>query len=234
MGDASTLSHAEARRVYDRVGWLQDTQAFYEDAATRQLLEHGAFASARRVFEFGCGTGRLARTLLSRHLPESAEYRGIDLSPKMVALARRRLASYSGRAEAVLSEGGPPVDEPGAAYDRFLSTFVLDLLPEEEVEAVLAQAHRMLEPGGRLCLASLSTGAGPVSHAVARAWTAVHRRWPALVGGCRPLDLASRVDPSRWRVLHDEKLAPFGMPCEALVAERVADSVREEPPVARP
>lgn len=224
MPNTSTLSHAEARRVYDRVGWLQDTQAFYEDAATRQLLEHGDFASARRVFEFGCGTGRLARTLLLQHLSGTASYRGVDLSPKMVALARRRLAPYADRAEAVLSEGGPPVDEPGAAYDRFLSTFVLDLLSEDDVKAVLAQAHRMLEPGGRLCLASLSTGAGPVSRTVARAWSAIHRRSPALVGGCRPLDLATHLDPSRWQILHDEKLAPFGMPCEALVAERVVDS----------
>jgi hypothetical protein len=59
------LSHRETRRVYDRIGAKQDTQAFYEDVATRELIRHGDFASATAVFEFGCGTGR-SRTSSSR------------------------------------------------------------------------------------------------------------------------------------------------------------------------
>ena len=50
-----TLSHQEARRTYDRIGARQDTQAFYEDVATREVIRHGDFASALAVFEFGCG-----------------------------------------------------------------------------------------------------------------------------------------------------------------------------------
>ena len=64
------LTHDEARRVYDRIGAGQDSQAFYEDRATRLLIRHGAFERARSVLEFGCGTGRFAARLLARHLPE--------------------------------------------------------------------------------------------------------------------------------------------------------------------
>lgn len=67
-----TLSYSEARRAYDRIGTLQDTQAFYEDETTAELLRHGAFAEARAVFEFGCGTGRFAETLLEEHLGAGA------------------------------------------------------------------------------------------------------------------------------------------------------------------
>jgi SAM-dependent methyltransferase len=63
-----TLSHDEARRAYDRIGSLQDSQAFYEDVATSLLLQHGDFPSARSVFEFGCGTGRFAQRLLEEQL----------------------------------------------------------------------------------------------------------------------------------------------------------------------
>lgn len=54
-----TLSREEARRVYNRIGKLQDSQAFYEAPAIDLIIDHGHFATAQSVFEFGCGTGRL-------------------------------------------------------------------------------------------------------------------------------------------------------------------------------
>jgi SAM-dependent methyltransferase len=215
-----TLSREQARRVYDRIGALQDAQAFYEDRALRILLEHGDFASTLRVFEFGCGTGRFAARLLSDHLPAAARYRGVDQSPKMVELARRRLAPHASRAEVVLSDGSPPTAEPVAYYDRFVSNYVLDLLSEADIAAVLREAHRILAPSGLLCVSGLSIGAGPLSRLVARTWARVHSLRPGLLGGCRPLDLLAWLPAADWRVRHRARLAPFGVPCEALVAER--------------
>jgi ubiquinone/menaquinone biosynthesis C-methylase UbiE len=215
-----TLTREEARRVYDRIGAGQDTQAFYEDRATGLLIQHGAFGSARSILEFGCGTGRFAFRLLSQHLPEAARYRALDLSPRMVQLARERLAPFASRAEVVLTDGAPPASEPAASCDRFVSNYVLDLLSEDDISAVLREAHRILEPGGLLCLSGLSTGTGPFSRLVSRAWLRVHALRPALVGGCRPLELVAWLPPQQWRLRHHAKLAPFGVPSEVLVAER--------------
>lgn len=215
------LSREQARRVYDRIGARQDTQAFYEDRATEILVEHGDFGTARQVFELGCGTGRFARRLLSRHLPESARYRGVDLSPKMVALARERLAPFGARAEVVLTDGSPPAAEPDGSCDRFVSNFVLDLLPEEDIAAMLREAHRMLDGGGLVLLSSLSTGRGVLSRLTARVWALVHAIRPALVGGCRPLALLSWLPSPRWSVLHHAHLMPFGVPSEVVVGQRL-------------
>jgi len=216
----ATLTHEQARRVYDKIGKLQDTQAFYEDRATDVLIAHARFGDARRVFELGCGTGRFAAKLLSSHLPADAVYRGIDVSPTMVELARERLAAFAGRASVRLVGGEPKLDEPSAAYDRFVSTFVLDLLSEADIAAVLQEARRILEPGGILAVTSLSKGAGFVSRMAARAWSAVHRLRPSLVGGCRPLDLEAFLGRDRWRIIKLERMAPYGVPAEAVVAER--------------
>ena len=215
-----TLSREQARRVYDRIGARQDTQAFYEDRATDILVQQGQFAKANRVLEFGCGTGRFALRILSHHLPQVAQYRGLDLSPTMVRLARERLAPFGSRAEVVLTDGSPPVAEPAASYDRFVSNFVLDLLSEDDIVAVVCEAHRILESGGLLCLSSLSTGTGSFSRLVSRGWSRVHALRPALVGGCRPLELRSWVPSAQWQLRHHAKLAPFGVPSEVLVAER--------------
>ncbi len=215
-----TLSHDQARRVYDRIGARQDTQAFYEDRATRILVSHGEFGTARRVLEFGCGTGRFAFRLLSQHLPQDARYRALDLSPTMVRLARERLAPFGQRAEVALTDGSPPTAEPADSCDRFVSNFVLDLLSEEDIAAVVREAHRILEPAGLLCLSSLSTGTGSFSRLVSRLWVRVQGLRPALVGGCRPLELLAWVTPPRWKLRHHARLAPFGVASEVVVAER--------------
>ena len=215
------LPPARLRDVYDRVGVGQDRQGWYENAATDVLLQHGAFEEAEAVVEMGCGTGRLAARLLERG---GATYRGTDLSPVMVGLARERLARFGDRAEVALVEGGPPAAPPGSA-DRFVAAYVLDTLSDADIAATLDAAHRVLRPGGRLCLASLSGGVGTLSRAVGAGWAAVYRLRPALVGGCRPVCVLPLLDAARWRVLHAEAVAPWGVPSEAVVAER-----REETP----
>jgi SAM-dependent methyltransferase len=216
-----TLSRDEARRVYDRIGAFQDSQGFYEDRATDLIVRPGQFASARHVFEFGCGTGRFAARLLSDHLPPDASYRAVDLSPTMVGLAECRLAPFASRAKVVLTDGAPPALEPSEAYDRFVSTYVLDLLSEQDIAALLQEAHRILRPSGLLCVSSLSTGSGLASRLVAQLWSVVHRLSPSLVGGCRPLDVAGFLASRRWRVRHQVRVAPFAVSSEVVVAERL-------------
>jgi len=215
----SGLSREDLRRVYDRIGRLQDTQAFYEDRATGVLIQQGQFGSARRIIEFGCGTGRFAERLLARELPPDARYRALDVSPTMVRLARSRLARFSPRAEVVLTDGSPPASELPASRDRFVATFVLDLLSDTEIADVVGEAHRILEPSGLLCVSSLTTGIGPLSRLVARTWSRLHRLRPQLVGGCRPLDLLSHVPREAWEPRHHIKLAAFGIPMEVVIAE---------------
>jgi ubiquinone/menaquinone biosynthesis C-methylase UbiE len=218
-----TLSAAEARRTYDRIGKMQDSQAFYEDRATADLITHLELSSATSVFEFGCGTGRFAHELLAHRLPAAASYRGVDLSPVMVRLASERLASFGSRASVRLTEGGAPTNEPSESCDRFISNFVLDLLSSEDIEVVIREAHRMLRPGGLLGLSTLTFGFTTASRIVSWTWLKIHALRPSLVGGCRPLELLDALPEKAWKVRHRARLAPFAIPLEVVVAERLAD-----------
>ena len=218
MTARTTLSRSEAQAVYDRIGQGQDTQTFYEAPAIDALIAHAAFGEATALFEIGCGTGRVAERLLRAEAPPEARYVGVDLSPTMVGIARERLAPFDGRAAVIQTDGGFSFDRPDASQDRVLATYVLDLLAPTDIRALLAEAHRLLAPDGRLCLAGLTWGDEPLGRLVATGWDMVHTLRPRWVGGCRPLRADRYLDPDRWAVRHREVVRAWGIPSEVLVA----------------
>lgn len=213
------LSPSAVRAYYDRFGKKQDSQGFYEDPALDDLIAHAGFQNAQSIFEFGCGTGKLGARLLERHLSPSAIYLGYDISPVMIGLAKHRLEAFADRAQTVMSDGAVRFPLPDHSVDRIVSSYVLDLLSESDIRRFLSEAHRTLVPGGKVCLASLARGVSIPSRIISSLWTAAFILRPAIVGGCRPIDLGSFVDIRQWRVVHQRVLAPFGVPSEVLVLE---------------
>jgi ubiquinone/menaquinone biosynthesis C-methylase UbiE len=214
------LNHAEARAFYDRLGARQDAHGFYEDHAVERLIRYADFQHARAVVEFGCGTGRLAAELLQRVVPEDCTYVGFDVSGTMVALARRRLAGFGRRVRVIQTDGYPAIPLADASADRFLATYVFDLLSNADARMVVSEAQRVLANDGKLCLASLTAGRTTLARAVQSAWEFAYRIRPQIVGGCRPIQLTCLVD-SDWQIAHREVVCRTGLCTEVLIAERV-------------
>ena len=117
-----------------------------------RLLELLGALAGRRVLDAGCGEGYLARVLAAR----GARVTGIDLSPRLIELARSRETTGAERTEggsidyrvADLSE---PLPEGVGPFDAIASYLVLnDVDDHRGFAATLAAA---LVPGGRLVLA---------------------------------------------------------------------------------
>jgi ubiquinone/menaquinone biosynthesis C-methylase UbiE len=216
------LTHQQAQSFYDRFGAKQDAQSFYEDKAVNTLIQHADFEHAHTVLEFGCGTGRLAQRLLANNLPANATYRGLDISTTMVNLATERLQAYPARAQVSQTQGEIHLPFAENVFDRFVSAYVLDLLPEEEIRELLSEAHRVLNRSGILALASLSYGKTAFSKGVTGVWRTIHRINPKWVGGCRPVKLSDFIRDDCWSLLHHEIISQFGITSEVVVAEKVA------------
>lgn len=215
------FSPADARRYYDRHASKQDRQGWYEDAALAELIAAGGFRDAATVVELGCGTARLAEILLQRYLPRDARYIGLDISWSMLDRAKGRLAGFPGRVQLVQADGcqGLPVGTGGA--DRCIAAYVIDLLPGAAAETFVAEAHRILAPGGLICMASLTGASRDLrSRLAARLWAAIHRLAPGRVGGCRPVHLKPLLQPAAWDLLHYDLVTPYGVPSEIAVARR--------------
>ncbi|MFI5659615.1 class I SAM-dependent methyltransferase [Streptomyces sp. NPDC051684] len=95
------------------------------------------------VLDLGCGTGSLSLLAAER----GHRVTGVDSAPRMLELARRKLAGRD--AEFLLGDAAEPPVEQGA-YDVVLARHVLWMLPD--TGAVLRRWVSLLRPGGRLVL----------------------------------------------------------------------------------
>jgi SAM-dependent methyltransferase len=142
--------------------WLQETRDSYDTVAasyaalladelagaTWDRASLGAFAEplgpGARVLEVGCGPGRVTAHLAGLGLAAT----GIDLSPGMVAEARRR---HPGLPFAVANLLELPVED--GALDGVVAWYSLIHLPPDRLPAAVAELARVLRPGGRLLTA---------------------------------------------------------------------------------
>lgn len=209
----------QAMRFYDRFGAWQDTQ-LYEGAAFKYLVAHSDFEHASAVFEWGCGTGRLAERLFEVHLAKDASYVGIDISTTMVSIARRRLANWSSRATVQQGDGTVKLPSLDFAFDRFVATYVLDLLPESAIHFVLSEAHRLLRPKGNLCVVSSTEGVTPVSRLASSIWKRIYAFNPRLVGGCRPFRISMLLGAA-WKVELKHVVCSWGICSEIVIASPI-------------
>lgn len=96
------------------------------------------------VLDVGCGAGHLAAAIHREGVPEVW---GIDPSPYLLKIAQRRCPDLH------LVQGvGERCGFRAERFDGIGVCFVLHELPQGIADRVLAECHRLLRPGGRLCL----------------------------------------------------------------------------------
>ena len=212
------LSHEDAKAFYDWFGPRQDSQRIYEEPALSDLLAHANFGEARSVFEFGCRTGRFVERLLSEWLTSDCRHQAADISATMVQLAQRRLAPWRERSQVVQTSGAMSVLAPDASFDRFIACYVLDLLSDEDTQQLLAEAHRVLAPGGLLCFVGLTHGASLSARIIGGLWRVLFWLQPKVVGGCRAVVAKEYLDDGDWSVQYQNIVMRFGISSEILVA----------------
>lgn len=137
----------------DIVRSLWDSAAVIYDAAITPALADAHRAVVRTldaaagdaVLDLGCGTGRVAELVVSETSATVAA--AVDLSPRMVAHARRRLA---GRVPVVAEMDAQSLAFPDASFDAVVASFSLMFCPDPA--AALREARRVLRPAGRLVM----------------------------------------------------------------------------------
>ena len=152
---------------YQTDGWLSDDSAEIYDHQVEALFTGAADAMRRmalaelvrevrggdqretRVLDLACGTGRfMAQTL--RAMPK-LNITGLDLSPPYAAAARKAVQRWP---QADIVEGlaeNLPFDD--SSFDHVISIYLFHELPPRVRPQVIAEAARVLKPGGTFIIA---------------------------------------------------------------------------------
>lgn len=139
----------------------------------------------------------------------------------MVSLSRSRLAPWFPRARVELLE--PPalvLPADAGTVDRFVATYVFDLLSPEDAQALLGEAARLLTSDGLLGVVSLTNGTNPASRILSSGRKAIAKRWPGLLGGCQPIDLPDLLSGPASAITHFELTVRFAIPSHVVIARR--------------
>ncbi|HET9162289.1 MAG TPA: class I SAM-dependent methyltransferase [Solirubrobacterales bacterium] len=143
-------------RVFDEVADSY-TDLALKPAERRLLGLLGHRLHEMEMLDLGVGAGRTSYTFA----PLVRRYVGLDQSPRMVAKARELVREDEG-AEIVQGDARD-LSSAGGPFDLVLFSFNgIDAVGHEDRLKILAQAHRVLRPGGFFQFSSHSLGALPL------------------------------------------------------------------------
>jgi ubiquinone/menaquinone biosynthesis C-methylase UbiE/predicted ester cyclase len=187
-GDASTTGPGALRRLSDRIARrfrrnrscpiapseTERVQRIFDKQAPKYdksmaRFERLLFSGNREwvcsraegeVLELAAGT---ARNL--PFYPEGVRVTGVELSPEMAALARRR-AEDLGRQIDMRVGDAEGLDFPNESFDTVVCTYGLCTIPDDA--AAVREARRVLRPGGRILLAEHVRSPNPLVRTIQR------------------------------------------------------------------
>lgn len=146
-------------RLYDPVLNLlmreQSFRALMLERVGENLPEGGT------AVDFGCGTGTFAIALAAQR--PDAEVIGVDGDPEILARARAKDGADAVEWEEGLAQEVPLADESADVVT--MSLMLHHLLPDDK-RAALAEARRLLKPGGRLNVADWGPPSDPLMSAI--------------------------------------------------------------------
>ena len=206
--------------LFDRLGFLLPVVNAIDRPLYRLLLENSRLQDAHCILEVGAGTGYLAEAALSQWLSADATYVATEVSARLVRRVAARLAHFGARASALLVDRAVIAALPSEHFDRVLCTYVLDCMSDDEIQWYLGEMHRVLRPGGLLCLLTISRGHGALEKAVMSGWRLLHRLDPRMTGLGRPISMVDFVRMPAWSehcFLHASRL---GMASDLTIASR--------------
>lgn len=191
--DAET---ARALQIWERTAPRYDRQISLAERVLFQGGRRWACSRARGdVLEIGIGTG-----LNLHHYRPEVRLTGVELSPAMLEIARRRAAALSRDVDLRVGDA-QALDFPDGSFDTAVSTFALCSIPD--ARRAVAEASRVLRPGGLLVAVEHVRSPVLAVRAVQRLLDPLAQRFQADHLLREPLD---DIRAERFEVLEHERL----------------------------
>jgi SAM-dependent methyltransferase len=113
----------------------------------------GRLEAGERVLDLGSGAGTDS-LVAALQVGPTGSVMGVDMTPEMVAKARAGAAELGLANVAFVEAEAEQLPFADSSFDVVVSNGVIDLIPDKD--AVFAELHRVLIPGGRIQVADVT------------------------------------------------------------------------------
>lgn len=159
------MANLGLRERYQRIAPFYDLLDFpFEHGRYRHIRPLLFAGLSGRILDAGVGTG-----CNIPFYPADARVTGVDLSPAMLARARKR-ADACGRAVDLQLMDVTRLDLPDDMFDAAVASFLFCVLPDESQPDALRELRRVIKPGGILRLLEYVRPKGALRGFIARLW----------------------------------------------------------------
>jgi ubiquinone/menaquinone biosynthesis C-methylase UbiE len=159
------MANLGLRERYQRIAPFYDLLDFpFEHGRYRHIRPLLFTGLSGRILDAGVGTG-----CNIPFYPADARVTGVDLSPAMLARARKR-ADACGRAVDLQLMDVRRLDLPDDMFDAAVASFLFCVLPDESQPDALRELRRVIKPGGTLRLLEYIRPTGALRGFIARLW----------------------------------------------------------------
>lgn len=210
--EAARASYNRLSRWYDLIAG--STEKKYRDWGLEKL-------SARPgeiILEIGFGTGHCL-VALAKAVETTGRVIGLDISDGMLSIARARLQKegLNDRVDLHLGDAARLDFIEANSLDGIFMSFTLELFDNPEIPRVLEECHRILKPGGRLAVVSM-TKANPPGIAV-RLYEWFHEHMPEYAD-CRPIFARQALEQNGFAIQEVSVSSMWGLPVEIVLGKK--------------
>ena len=178
-------------------------EAIFEKGVRRKGLQLLSVMPGEVVLEVGVGTGYALREIASS-VGENGKAYGIDITPQMLEITRKRLKKAGLMERVELYEGdAKSMPYEDSKFDAVYTASTLELFDTPDIPTVLNEVKRVLKPTGRLGVASL-TKKGKEGSLFIRFYEWLHQRIPKYAN-CRPIYLEKSVEDAGYQIIKSEE-----------------------------
>ncbi len=195
----------EIKKTYTRFSkFYAILEEKFEKGLREKSIEYLAVQKGETVLEVGFGTG-CALVKIAEAVGETGKVYGIDITPRMVQWARKRLARKELTKRAELTAGDardmPYLDN---LFDAVYMASVLDLFDTPEIPQVLQEVKRILKPKGRIVVVSIPKN-GFENSKVLRLYEWLHKKFPKYAS-CRPIYVEDFLREAGYQIIKTKVL----------------------------
>jgi len=203
----------DSKRLYDNISKYYDIFGFIENKPKTKALEMAQIKEGEKVLEIGFGTG-WGLLSIAKSVGEKGKVCGIDISKGMLRITQTRLkkAGLLPRVELVLGDArNMPYDNN--FFDVVFITFTLELFDTPDIPKVLSEIKRVLKPGGRAAVTSMSKKASGLGRYFIRLYEWAHKKFPYSMD-CRPIYAEESIKEADFKNIKTKTMKLFGLPVE--------------------